>query len=160
MTCFDNPRHQQKTHKWNGAYPEKHSHCGCRRIDSHRRNSADNEWSDRGNDTAGVVTEAGTRRTQSSGKEFGQVVGERAEDAEHRETDKEITVEAVMRREVESERCQHRNSGKQKVNDVHRFAPDMFRQWNREQRSKQSAKIEYIRGELDPFLNQLLGGDS
>ena len=74
MTSLDDPRHQQKTGKRDCADPEQHAHGSDQRVRSHRRDLADDEWSDSRDDAARVVAEPGTGRAQASWKKFGQVV--------------------------------------------------------------------------------------
>src|SRR5262249_31605759 len=156
MTGFYDPGHQQQTRKWNGANPKKRPHGGCQSVNTHRRDAAYNEGTDGGNNASGVIAKPGTGRSEAGWKEFRKIVGERTEDAEDGETNKEITVEAVVRWKIESESQHDRQSGQQKIDDVHGFASQLFREWNCQQRPDQTAKIENIRSQFDPLLNQLL----
>src|SRR5262245_10855845 len=110
MPRLDDPWHEQQTSQRNGAHPEKHLHGGCQSIRAHRSNSADDERADCGNDATRVVTKAGAGGSQSSGKQLGKVVRERSEDAENREADEEISVEAIVRWKIQSERRHHRDT--------------------------------------------------
>src|SRR5215472_6705567 len=104
MTSLDDPRHQQKTGKRDCADPEQHAHGSDQRVRSHRRDLADDEWSDSRDDAARAVAEPGTGGAQASRKKFGQVVCERSEDTEYSQTDEEISVKPVVRWKVEAER--------------------------------------------------------
>src|SRR5262245_61107049 len=103
MTCFDDPRHQQQTCEWNCADPKKHLHGGCQSVRTHSGHTAYNKRTDRSDDASGVVAETGTGRAKTCGEQFRKIVREGTENAKHGEANKEVAVEPVVWREVQSE---------------------------------------------------------
>src|SRR5262245_2759813 len=104
MPRLDHPRHQQETGKWNRAYPEEHLHCSRQGVGAHRGDSADNERTNRRDNAARVVAETRARGAQSRRKEFWKVIGEGPENSKNSQADEEVSIQTVVRRDVESER--------------------------------------------------------
>src|SRR6185295_7772466 len=118
---LDRPRQQQQAGERREADPEERGQRGVERVGTARRDAADEDRADRGDQAADVVAEAGAGAAQAGGEQLRQVVGEAAEHPEHGQADQEVHGEARFRLQVEAERREDRRGRAGEIEKEHRL---------------------------------------
>src|SRR5689334_2078834 len=134
--CFNNEREQHEADDRYDADPKEHTDRAVKSVSAAGRDAADEERSDRRNQTADVVGKSRAGPAHPRGKQLRQIIGKASKHAKYSQPDREVKIETSSRIEIEAECAQQRSSRGSIVDQEHFLAAKQFCGRYREQRSQ------------------------